>query len=253
MNFLLVEDEEQAAKRLKRMISKLVPEAFIHGPCESVEEAARWFDENPKPDLAFFDIHLADGLSFEIGEKVEVSCPIIFTTAYDQYAIRAFQLNSVDYLLKPIGEEELTGAIEKLRLRFLNHPVKVFGSEWPQQIRGDYEKKFKKRFVTRVGDRLQTLEVTDAAFAYSENKGTYLRSKTGKNYLVDYTLEQVDALLDPDEFFRLNRKYIVRFEAVTEMLSYSNSRLKVKLLDWEDEDIVLSRDKTREFKEWLNR
>lgn len=253
MNFLIVEDEEQAAKRLKRMISSLVPDAFIHGPCESVEEAVQWFSEKPKPDLAFFDIHLADGLSFEIGEKVEVSCPIIFTTAYDQYAIRAFKLNSVDYLLKPIGEEDLSGAIEKFKSQFLNHPVKIFGKEWAAQIKGDYENKYKKRFVTRVGDRLQTLEVLDAAFAYSENKGTYLRSKEGKNYLVDYTLEQVDAMLDPADFFRLNRKYIARFEAVEEMVNYSNSRLKVKLQNWEDQDIVLSREKTKEFKEWLDR
>ncbi|MFT4771762.1 MAG: DNA-binding LytR/AlgR family response regulator [Cryomorphaceae bacterium] len=253
MNFLIVEDEEQAAKRLKRMISSLVPDAFIHGPCESIEEAVQWLSENPKPDLAFFDIHLADGLSFEIGEKVEVSCPIIFTTAYDQYAIRAFKLNSVDYLLKPIGEEDLSGSIEKFKSQFLNHPVKVFGNEWPAQIRADYENKYKKRFVTRVGDRLQTLEVADAAFAYSENKGTYLRSKEGKNYLVDYTLEQVAAMLDTVDFFRLNRKYIARFEAVEEMVSYSNSRLKVKLQNCEDQDIVLSREKTKEFKEWLDR
>lgn len=253
MNFLIIEDEEQAAKRLKRMISNLVPDAFIHGPCESVAEAVQWFSENPSPDLAFFDIHLADGLSFEIGEKLEVKCPIIFTTAYDQYAIRAFKLNSVDYLLKPVGEEELSNAIEKFKSQFLNHPVKVFGRNWPEQIKGDYENKYKKRFVTRVGDRLQTLETVDAAFAYSENKGTYLRSKEGKNYLIDYTLEQVDALLDPNQFFRLNRKYIARFEAVDEILSYSNSRLKVTLKNWDDQEIVLSREKTRDFKEWLDR
>jgi DNA-binding LytR/AlgR family response regulator len=253
MNFLIIEDEEQAAKRLKRMVKKLVPEAFIHGPCESIEEAVEWFEENPQPDLAFFDIHLADGLSFEIGEKTEVSCPIIFTTAYDQYAIRAFKLNSVDYLLKPITEENLSAAIEKFKSHFLQHPVKVFGREWPEQIRSDYESKYKKRFVTRVGDRLQTLEVDDAAFAYSENKGSYLRSSEGKNYLVDYTLEEVESMLDPDVFFRLNRKYIARFEAVEEVVTYSNSRLKVKLKDWDDPDIVLSREKTREFKDWLDR
>lgn len=253
MNFLIVEDEEQAAKRLKRMVSKLAPDAFIHGPCESIKEAVDWFEENPEPDLAFFDIHLADGLSFEIGEKTEVNCPIIFTTAYDQYAIRAFKLNSVDYLLKPITEENLSAAIEKFKSRFLKHPAKVFGREWPEQLKNDYENKFKKRFVTRVGERLQTVEVADVAFAYSENKGTYLRSQQGKNYLVDYTLEQLETMLDPAEFFRLNRKYIACFEAIDEVVTYSNSRLKVKLKDWEDQDIVLSREKTREFKAWLDR
>lgn len=253
MNFLIIEDEEQAAKRLRRMISKIVPEAFIHGPYESVEEAVEWFSENPRPDLAFFDIHLADGLSFEIGEKVDIDCPIIFTTAYDQYAVKAFKLNSVDYLLKPIGEKELAHAIEKFQTHFLNHPAKRLGNEWPTQIRADYENKYKTRFVTRVGDRLQTLDVADTAFVYSENKGTYLRSKQGKNYLVDYTLEQIEGMLDPEVFFRLNRKYISRFESVEEMLSYSNSRLRVTLKEWDDADIVLSREKTREFKEWIDR
>jgi DNA-binding LytR/AlgR family response regulator len=253
MNFLIIEDEEQAAKRLKRMVSSIEPNAFIHGPCESVEEAVEWFSENPKPDLAFFDIHLADGLSFEIGEKVNIDCPIIFTTAYDQYAVKAFKLNSVDYLLKPIGEKELAHALEKFKTRYLNHPVKVFGSEWPAQIRADYENKFKTRFVTRVGDRLQAIDVADVAFVFSENKGTYLRSNEGKNHLVDYTLEQIAGMLDPSVFFRLNRQYIARFESIDEMLSYSNSRLKVTLKNWDDPDIVLSREKTREFKEWIDR
>jgi len=253
MNFLIIEDEEQAAKRLRRMISEIVPEAFIHGSCESIEEAVDWFQNNPKPDLAFFDIHLADGLSFEIGERVPVNCPIIFTTAYDQYALRAFKLNSVDYLLKPIEAEELDKAIQKYKDQYLNYPVKRLGQEWSSQIKADYEKKFKKRFVTRVGDRLQTIDVAETAFIYSENKGTYLRSLDGKNYLVDFTLEQMESMLDPETFFRLNRKYISRFESVEEMLSYSNSRLKVRLANWNDGDIVLSREKTREFKEWIDR
>ncbi len=253
MNYLIVEDEEQAAKRLKRIIAKLSPEAFIHGPLESIEEAVSWLKDNPVPDLAFFDIHLADGLSFEIGEQHPINFPIIFTTAYDQYAIRAFKLNSIDYLLKPIEEEELERAIKKFNRRFLNHPALKFGELWPSQIKGDYENRYKSRFVTRIGDRLQALDTSDVAFAYSENKGTYLRSISGKNYLVDYTLEQLEGLMDPKIFFRLNRKYMSRFEAINEMLSYSNSRIKIKLKGWEDQDIVLSREKTREFKSWLDR
>jgi DNA-binding LytR/AlgR family response regulator len=253
MNFLIVEDEDQAAKRLKRMLQKLEPEAFIHGPCESVAETIEWFKNNPTPDLAFFDIHLADGLSFEIGEKMEVKCPIIFTTAYDQYAIRAFKLNSVDYLLKPITEEELITAIEKFKNQFLSHPARQFGKHWPEQLNDDFNEKYKKRFITRVGDKIYAVEVSDAAFFYSENKATYLYSSQGKSYLLDYTLEQIESMVDPKVFFRLNRKYMARFESVADILAYSNSRLRVSLKNWDDKDIVLSREKTREFKEWLDR
>lgn len=252
MNYLIVEDEEQAAKRLKRILSKIEPDAFIHGPAESIDEAVSWLKENPSPDLAFFDIHLADGLSFEIGEHVEINCPIIFTTAYDQYAIKAFKLNSVDYLLKPVEEDGLAAALKKFKSNFLNHPIKMMGEHWPI-LKEDYGQRFKKRFVTKVGDRLIAVEADEVAFAYSENKATFLKSTDGKRYLVDFTLEQLESMLDPNVFFRLNRQYIARFESIDEMLSYSNSRLKVVLRDHDDPDIVLSRDKTREFKEWMDR
>jgi len=252
MNFLIVEDEEQAAKRLSRLLSRVEPKAFIHGPVESVEEAVEWFRNHPEPDLAFFDIHLADGLSFEIGEREKLECPIIFTTAYDQYAVRAFKLNSVDYLLKPIEEVELGQAMEKFRKSFLNHPAKVLGEHWPV-LRDDYTNRYKRRFVTKVGDKLLSVETDEVLFAFSENKGTYLKDTQGKKYLVDFSLEELESMLDPDVFFRLNRKYCARFEAVEEMLSYSNSRLKVTLRGHPDQDIVLSRDKTREFKSWIDR
>ena len=253
MNLLIVEDEEQAGKKLRRMLKELLPDAFVHGPFEAVAEVVDWIRENPSPDLIFMDIHLADGLSFEIFTKVEVKAPVIFTTAYDQYALRAFKLNSVDYLLKPIEQEELKTAIQKFKELYSKAILPANDELRYLSAISDYENKYKQRFISRTGDKIIAIATEDIAFAYSENKATWLKSFEGKNYLVDFSLEQLEDLLDPKEFFRLNRQYISRFEAIDKMLSYSNTRMKIKLKHCDDESIVLSREKTKLFKEWIDR
>jgi DNA-binding LytR/AlgR family response regulator len=253
MNILIIEDEEQAARRLMRMMRKLKPDAFLHGPLQSVKGAVEWMEQNPSPDLMLLDIHLGDGLSFEIFEKVKTPAPVIFTTAYDQYAIKAFKLNSIDYLLKPIQEDELLAAMNKFRHNSRQNLEQRLGKNWHRQLGSDVENKYKQRFLTRVGDKLNAVETEHVLYGYSENKATYLVTGDGRRYLIDFSLEQLESVLNPDDFFRLNRKYISRYAPVEKMLSYSNSRLKVKLQFCDDEDIVLSRDKTREFKEWLDR
>jgi DNA-binding LytR/AlgR family response regulator len=253
MNFLIVEDEEEAAKRLRRMLSKLSPKAFVHGPVESVDEAVKWLETNPAPDLIFLDIHLSDGLSFSIFERVKCDVAVICTTAYDQYALKAFKLNSIDYLLKPIEEEGLVAALEKFNSRFLQSPSVKLGSDWHKMLAGDYGAKYKTRFVTRIGERIVAIETADVLYAFSEDKATYLCTTQGKNHLVDFSLEQLEAMLDPMLFFRLNRKYLARYESIAKMLAYSNSRMKIELRDCKDADIVLSRERTRDFKEWLDR
>lgn len=252
MNILMIEDEEEAAKRLKRLIKKIRPQVFIHGPIESVEGAVNWFESNPTPNLILLDIHLSDGLSFEIFEAIATNAPVIFTTAYDQYALRAFKLNSIDYLLKPIEEEGLLAAFEKYEAHHLKSPEQHMGQGWHQTLAADYKEKYKKRFVTRIGDRIVAIETSDVMYAFSENKATYLLTPGGKKHLIDFSLEQLEAMLDPKQFFRLNRKYIARYDAINEILAYSNSRLKVTLKHCTDPDIVLSRDRTRMFKEWLD-
>ncbi|NEN22685.1 response regulator transcription factor [Cryomorpha ignava] len=253
MNLLIIEDEEQAAKKLRRILKDLLPNAFMHGALESVEDAVEWIKDNPNPDLIFMDIHLADGLSFEIFTKIEVSSPVIFTTAYDQYALRAFKLNSVDYLLKPIEKEELEKALKKYETHFSK-------PKWPEgsnqryiTTKTDYENKYKQRFISKIGDKIVAVNTEDIVFAYSENRATYLKNEDGKNFLVDFSLEQLENLLDPEMFFRLNRQYISRFEGIEKMVSYSNSRLKIWLKHCDNADIVLSREKTRLFKEWIDR
>lgn len=250
MNVLIVEDESRAADKLKRMLREILADAFIHGPLETVKDAVDWLENNPKPDLIFLDIHLADGHSFEIFEKVEVSAPIIFTTAYDQYAIRAFKVNSIDYLLKPISADELKAAVEKYKSRLgqlLTDTVRY--RNMAEDLGGHY----KSRFVTRIGEQIQTIETTDVAFAYVWEKGTYLRSTAGKNFPVDYSLEQLESLLNPEDFFRLNRQYLARYAAVEKMVAYGNGRIRVRLVGLPDEKIVLSRERTRAFKEWIDR
>lgn len=253
MNLLIVEDEEEAAKRLRRILTKLIPKAFVHGPVESVDEAVNWLNSNPTPDLIFLDIHLSDGLSFEIFERASSKAPVIFTTAYDQYAIKAFELNSIDYLLKPIEEERLDAALKKFESRYLKSPDEQLGPEWYRVLKNDYGSAYKKRFVTRIGDRIVAIDTADVLFAYSEEKATYLHTKEGKNHLVDFSLEQIEGMLDPSVYFRLNRKYLASFDAISKMVSYSNSRIRVELQGCDDRDIVLSRDKSRLFKDWLDR
>ena len=253
MNLLIVEDEEQAGKKLRRMLKEILPDAFVHGPFESIAEVVDWIRENPTPDLIFMDIHLADGLSFEIFTKVEIKAPVIFTTAYDQYAVRAFKLNSVDYILKPIEKEELATAVEKFKKHY-SKPAFTGNDELRYlSAKSDYENKYKQRFISRTGDKIIAVATEDIAYAYSENKATWLKSFEGKNYLVDFSLEQLEDLLDPGEFFRLNRQYIARFEAIEKMLSYSNTRMKIRLKHCADDGIVLSREKTKLFKEWIDR
>ncbi len=252
MNILIVEDEEQAAKRLQRMLRAILPDTFFHGPLESVGAAVNWLKSNPSPDLIMLDIHLSDGLSFEIFDQVETKAPVIFTTAYDQYALRAFKLHSIDYLLKPVEEAAVQVAIDKYKTHFLSSPAERLGQGWHHAVRSEYDSDYKKRFLTKIGDRIVTIDSKEVLFACSDQKAVYLCTISGKRHLIDFSLDHLETLLDPKDFFRLNRKYIARYESIDRMIGYSNSRLKVILKGCDDDDIVLSRDKTRDFKKWLD-
>lgn len=220
------------------------------GNLDTVLRAVRWFGENPPPDLIFCDIQLADGLSFEIFERVKVSAPVIFTTAFDQYAIRAFQVNAVDYLLKPIDPEALERAVGK----FKSHQIKPsLDLELLKTLIQPQAKFYKSRFLVRFGEKIQSVPIEEIAYFFSEERVTFLQTQSGKKYVIDSTLEQVEAQVDPSSFFRLNRKYLSHVEAIEEVLTYSNSRLKLKLRNCPDTDILISREKVGEFKDWLDR
>jgi DNA-binding LytR/AlgR family response regulator len=250
MKILIIEDEKPAATRLSKLLEGHFPSAEVIGQLDTVNRAVRWFKENPAPDLIFCDIQLADGISFEIFEQAKVSSPIVFTTAFDQYAIRAFQVNAIDYLLKPIDPKEVERAVEKFKSRSIQPNLDL---NLLKNLIQTPSKSFKSRFLVRFGEKIQSVPVEEIAFFFSEERVTFLQTLTGKKYVLDSTLEQVEAQVDPAVFFRLNRKYLSQVEAVEEILSYSNSRLKVKLRNCQDQDILVSREKVAELKAWLDR
>lgn len=249
MKAIIIEDEKRAADRLERMILELRSDIEILARLESIRETIAYLESSHKLDVIFADIQLADGLSFEIFEQVKIDCPVIFTTAYDQYAIKAFKNNGIDYLLKPIDPAELGVALKKLKTT-QQRPSMTNLMALAAQL-GAGKTDYRSRFTVKVGQKLRTIAVNDLTALYSENKGTYILTKEGRNYLIDYSLEQVEDMLDPKLFFRISRKYIIAIEGVEEMLLWSNSRLKITLKGSKLNDIVVARERTKEFKEWM--
>lgn len=250
MNVIIIEDEKPSARRLQRMLNVLdvKAETMLH----SVEESIAWFKNNEHPDLIFLDIQLSDGLSFEIFEAIEIKSAIIFTTAYDEYALQAFKLNSIDYLLKPIDEEELTKAINKYNERLpQNQAVTLDFNDIKKLLVNPLDREYKKRFSIKVGQHLKLINIDDIECFYSENKGTYLYTKEGRNYLLDITLEQLEDELEPQTFFRINRKFFVNINAIKDMVSYTNSRLQIKLNSYNDQNVIVARERVKDFKSWL--
>ena len=254
MNILIIEDEKLAANRLSGLIKSFDGTATIVGIQDSIKASVAWFSSNPQPDLAFMDIQLADGLSFEIFDQVAVSCPVIFTTAFDEYALRAFKVNSIDYLLKPIDSEELSKAMEKFRhLHHDSGKPDTIAAPVMDRVLQMLTKTHKSRFLVRAGEHIKTISTEQVTFFYSMGKATFLNTTENKEYDIDYTLEELEGLLNPELFFRINRKYIVSMGAIRDIINYTNSRLKLKLVNSTDNEIIVSREKVADFKNWLDR
>lgn len=219
----------------------------------TVDEAVKWLNENAMPDLIFLDVQLSDGLSFEIFDHINITCPVIFTTAYEEYAIKAFKFNGIDYLLKPVNINDLRHAIN----RFISAGI-VFGDVYIQALRYKVDNvmklltnKFKSRFVVNVGLHLRTIETVNINLFFSLEKSTFILESTGKKYDINYSLDQVEKLIDPEKFFRISRKHIVNIKAVTDIITYSGSRLKLKISNSPDDHILVSRSRITEFRRWL--
>ena len=252
MNVLIVEDELPASKQLRKLIHQIRPETRILDMIDSVDRAVEWLQANPQPDLLFLDIQLADGLSFDILRQTEVRSPIIFTTAYDQYTLKAFKLNSIDYLLKPIDPDELAAAIHKFESLYQrsspydDKPIR-------ELMRMLSEPQYKERFIVKAGQQISYIPVSEIQYFFSENGIVFAKTAADKKHVIDYTLDQLSELLPPLQFFRINRKLISRIEAIRKISPYFNSRLTLVLHPRAGFDVIVSRDRVNDFKKWLDR
>lgn len=247
---IIIEDEKPSARRLNRMVDDLEisNQALLH----SVEEAIAWFKTNEHPDLIFLDIQLSDGLSFEVFEEIEINSAIIFTTAYDTYALKAFKLNSIDYLLKPIDKDELRIALNKFK--DVHQKGSIINIETIHQlISQQKEPIYKTRFSVKIGQHLKLIEVNSISCFYSENKSTLVHTSENRSYVLDTNLDQLESELNPEQFFRVSRKFIIHIKTIRDIISYTNSRLEIKLQpELKDQSIIVSRERVKAFKEWLN-
>ncbi len=253
MKVVIIEDEAFAALRLKNMIRDFNPEIRVVAELESVSESVRWFRSNPEPDLIFLDIHLEDDLSFAIFEQININCPIIFTTAFDEYAIKAFKLKSIDYLLKPIVHEELAAALKKYE-HFSGLHRNSLDLQTIRHLLTTEEKKYRDRFSVTVGTKIRVVEVGEIAYCFAMENAVYIRLFEGATYNIDQTLDKLAEMLDPDNFFRINRKYIVSLKSIRNMHAYPRGRVKLELHPKCDDamETIVSIDRAHAFREWLN-
>ncbi len=250
MNALIIEDEIYAAEKLEQMLVEIDPTIIILAKLGSINESVKWLINN-KTDLIFLDIQLSDGISFSIFEEVRVDTPVIFTTAYDQYAIKAFQLNSIAYILKPIRKNELIESLNKYQN--LKSAFSIDFDALMENIQGK-EPDYKKRFLIQIGEKIRKVEVSETAYFFVLEKGIYLRTFEGRTYPVEYSLDMLEGILNSASFFRINRKYLVNMEAISNMTAYSRGRVKLDLKPKADNnlDTIVSIDRSSEFKKWLN-
>lgn len=248
---LIIEDEQPAAKRLEKMLLEIAPEFEIMQRCDSIESSVQFLKTGIMPDLIMLDVQLGDGLSFDIFKQVDISCSIIFTTAYDEYAIKAFELNSIDYLLKPISKEKLEKSIEK----FKKLSLQTVQADWKTlSTLLDKEKRdYKQRFLVYLGEHLHSVQTSDVAYFYSIEKSTFLTTKLGKSFSIDLSLEKLERMLSPKDFFRINRQYIISFQSIKKISVLSKSRIKLLLEPPPTEEVLISNARTHEFREWLDR
>ncbi|TBX67002.1 response regulator transcription factor [Flavobacterium silvisoli] len=248
MKVVIIEDEKLASDNLVAMIKKVDPSIEIVKVIDNVKKAIAWLSEQ-QPDLIFLDIHLGDDICFSIFENIKVTAPIIFTTAYNQYAIRAFKLNSVDYLLKPFSEEDLQFALDKFKSQ--NSKLAVDMKKLLETIID--KPSFQERFMVVSGQKIKSISIDQVAYFLSEGRYVKLVSKNNEKFLLDQSLESIEHKVDPNHFFRINRQVIVGFDSIQQMIVWSKSRVKLELKPATDFDVVVSIDNSGEFKRWLNR
>jgi DNA-binding LytR/AlgR family response regulator len=251
MNILIVENEKPAADKLVRLLMKIDKSLTILGVIETVEETINRLREKPVPDLILMDIQLDDGLCFEVFETTDVDIPVIFTTAYDEYMLKAFKVNSIDYLLKPVDEELLKSALAKFKKLYADNDP--FKRDF-KQLMFEFRNQHKSRFLIKIGEKYRSVPAGEISHFHINERSVFLNDNLGKDYGIDYSLDQLQTMLDPRKFFRINRECIVNIENISLMYSYSSSRLQLTLKNREKSDLfVVSREKVAEFKRWIDK
>lgn len=251
MNVLIVEDEKLAADRLELLLRACDKSINILAKIESVYDTVKWLNSNPEPDVIFLDVQLEDDLSFAIFEKIDIKTPIIFTTAFDEYAIKAFKLNSIDYLLKPVNKEELQTALDKYRNWMKD--FKTFDVKSLLDTINKSSSEYKSRFIITAGSRIKTIGIEAVAYFYSEEGITFLVTKEKAEYPIDLSLEKLAEQINPEEYFRVNRQFVIHIHAIKNIHVYPKSRLRIELTPAHDAEVFVSLDKVTAFKEWLDR
>ncbi len=250
MKVLIIEDEKPASQKLVRLLHEIDETIEVTDILESVEGATNWLCTSPHPELIFMDIQLEDGLCFEIFENIELKTPVIFTTAYDEYSLRAFKVNSVDYLLKPVGLEELKRSLEKFRS--IHHKTMDFSQL--ELLLNQNRQVIKERFLIKIGDHYRSIPVSGIHCFYIREKCNFIYAGKGKNYAMDYSLDKIEKLIDQKIFFRVSRNFIVNYTAIRDVIAYSANRLRINIYEWdENEEILVSRERVMDFKKWMDR
>ena len=250
MKVLIIEDEQPAAHKLIRLLEEADKQIEVIDVLASIEQTINWLAVHPGPELIFMDIQLEDGISFEIFETCKIQTPVIFTTAYDEYALKAFKVNSIDYPLKPIAPDDLKAALDKFNVL---HRQQANYSRL-ESIISQLQPKTKERFLIKIGEHYRSVQTLSIHCFFIMERNTFIQTYTGKTYPIDYSLDRIEQLVDPGQFFRINRNFIVNFSAIQDILIYSSGRLKIILNGWtEKEDILVSRERVTEFKKWMDR
>ena len=259
MKVLIIEDEDLAVRKLQKTLQSVDANAEVVGVTDSIRSSVKWLQDNQAPDLILMDIELADGQSFEIFDKVDVNSTVIFTTSYDEYALKAFKVNSVDYLLKPVQKEDLEAALEKFRkMKQLlgvgesqgNLNVDSLVKELQQRLQ---PREFRKRFLVKQGQKLVSVEVDDIAYFYSDGRVNFFKTKDNRKFIVDYTMDELEDMLDPDRYFRISRSFYVSIESVDQIHDYFGNRLLLNLQPIVDKEAIVSREKVGDFKKWMGK
>jgi DNA-binding LytR/AlgR family response regulator len=259
MKILIVEDEDLAVKKLKKTLQSVDETASVVGEADSIKTTVNWLQNNPAPDLILMDIELADGQSFEIFNHVQVKSPVIFITSYDEYALKAFKVNSVDYLLKPVQKEDLQAALEKYRQikkMYTTEPAtqQVLIEDLVKELQQKLQtKEFRKRFLVKHGQKLVSIEVDDIAYFFSDGRLNFFKTLDNKKFVVDYTMDELNEMLDPEKYFRISRSFFISVNSVAQIHDYFGNRLMLQLKPETDKEAIVSREKVTEFKNWLGK